>query len=37
MNKKLSIFKINIIYGVLVIVPLAVIFLFLSKIDVFNS
>ena len=32
MNKKLSIFKINIIYGVLVIVPLGVIFLFLSKI-----
>ena len=32
MYKKLSMLKINIIYGVLVIVPLAVIFLFLSKI-----
>ena len=32
MNKKLSMLKTNIIYGVLVIVPLAVIFLFLSKI-----
>ena len=32
MNKKLSTFKTNIIYGVLVIVPLAVILLFLSKI-----
>ena len=32
MNKKLALFKTNIIYGVLVILPLAVIFLFLSKI-----
>ena len=32
MKKKLSLFKTNIIYGVLVIVPLAVIILFLSKI-----
>ena len=32
MNKKPSMFKTNIIYGVLVIVPLGVIFLFLSKI-----
>ena len=32
MSKKLALFKTNIIYGVLVIVPLAVIFLFLSKI-----
>ena len=32
MSKKLAFFKTNIIYGVLIIVPLAVIFLFLSKI-----
>jgi uncharacterized membrane protein len=32
MNSKSSVFKSNIIYGLLVIVPLAVIFLFLSKI-----